>query len=96
MLGHRGLTATPNKNLVSNVGFGQFATHTKDSKSKIANLPASNLGVINHPETVARDAAADLHTLKVVFQGSFVNRVVVRLSSIPLVGRLVLKIKDKF
>ncbi|MGV2387331.1 MAG UNVERIFIED_CONTAM: hypothetical protein LVR29_00245 [Microcystis novacekii LVE1205-3] len=38
-----GLTILPNVNLVSNIGFGEGATHTSSSKSKVANLPVEEM-----------------------------------------------------
>ena len=56
---HGGLTATPNVNLVSNIGFGEDATHTTSKKSRHAELPVQSLGVITHPLEVAHDRVAD-------------------------------------
>jgi len=56
---HGGLTATPNVNLVSNIGFGEDATHTTSRKSEHAELPTSPIGLIVHPVSVAQDKAAD-------------------------------------
>ena len=56
---HGGLTATPNVNLVSNIGFGEDATHTTSRKSEHAELPTSPIGLIVHPDCVAQDKAAD-------------------------------------
>ena len=53
-----GLTATPNVNLVSNIGFGNDATHTFN-ESKFSNLPTKNLGELNHPKNILRDKDAD-------------------------------------
>jgi hypothetical protein len=53
----------PNTNLISNIGFGEEATHTKDPKSWLANHPANGLKFpIIHPPSVAWDAAADDYT----------------------------------
>ncbi|WP_159309687.1 glycosyltransferase family 2 protein, partial [Spiribacter roseus] len=56
---HGGLTATPNVNLVSNIGFGEGATHTKHAKSKFADMPVGRLGELEHPSEVMRDIDAD-------------------------------------
>ena len=54
---HRGLTVTPNYNLVSNVGFGEGATHTKGaSRAPLAHgMPFP----LRHPWRVRRNAEAD-------------------------------------
>lgn len=66
---HRGLTATPNVNLISNIGFGVDATHTFASDDKNANRPTSGLGVITHPPEVRQDTEADRYVFDHVFGG---------------------------
>ena len=51
-----GLTATPNSNLVANIGFGPEATHTHSSRD---SNPVEPLGPLTHPDEVRRDRAAD-------------------------------------
>lgn len=53
-----GLTAVPNKNLVTNVGTGPDATHTSDNTG-ILGIPAGELTECVHPRAVLRDQAAD-------------------------------------
>lgn len=54
-----GLTALPNRNLVSNVGFGVDGTNCNDLREPI---PTAALGEeIRHPRFVLRDALADHH-----------------------------------
>jgi hypothetical protein len=65
-----GLTVLPRCNLVSNLGFGQDATHTLDSTSRLSRLPTGELGPLRHPPEVDRDAAADAYTWRHVFQDS--------------------------
>lgn len=57
-----GLTATPNVNLVSNIGFGLDATHTTSRKSPDANIPTKSIGKITHPKNILQDVNADLFT----------------------------------
>jgi hypothetical protein len=59
---HGGLTATPNVNLVSNIGFGPDSTHTANSNDTNANRKTIPLGGIIHPSDVKRDKPADLFT----------------------------------
>jgi hypothetical protein len=54
-----GLTATPNVNLVSNIGFGANSTHTKDANQKAANMPSKEIGILKHPKMVMRNVEAD-------------------------------------
>jgi hypothetical protein len=56
---HGGLTATPNVNLVSNIGFGPDSTHTASADSPLAGMATSAIGEIRHPKTIEQDAAAD-------------------------------------
>jgi hypothetical protein len=67
---HGGLTATPNVNLVSNIGFGEDATHTKLAESMHASMATVALGQLSHPASVRADAAADRY----VFDHSFGGR----------------------
>lgn len=64
-----GLTATPNVNLVTNIGFGADATHTTSGDSKIANLPIGNLGTLAHPDEVVQDFDADRYAFDHAFGG---------------------------
>jgi hypothetical protein len=64
-----GLTATPNVNLVSNIGFGEDATHTTAANSALAALPAHPLGEIRHPSQIQRDTAADRYAFDHAFGG---------------------------
>ena len=54
-----GLTATPNVNLVSNIGFGADSTHTASASSPLAKMPTAAIGAIEYPDVVAQDAEAD-------------------------------------
>lgn len=61
----RGLTILPNVNLVSNIGFGPDATHTKDKNSHVSNLPAFSVKFpLKHPRHVIRCTSADQLTDK--------------------------------
>ncbi|MCR9200690.1 MAG: hypothetical protein NXI04_18800 [Planctomycetaceae bacterium] len=57
---HEGLVATPNVNLVSNIGFDERATHTSTGDS----VPSRSLHVHTHPKTVGRNHEADLYVAK--------------------------------
>lgn len=63
-----GLTALPNKNLVSNIGFGVDATHTKNS-SVYSQMPTYDIGKITHPTLIVRDEQADRYTFDTLFGG---------------------------
>jgi hypothetical protein len=63
-----GLTVLPNVNLVSNIGCRSDGTHIKGD-SKLANLPAQDIGEICHPSLFVRDREADEYTFNHVFDG---------------------------
>lgn len=81
---HRGLTVTPNVNLVTNIGFGANATHTCDPNAPQANLPVAELSRLVHPKVVVQDKAADWYVFENHFGGRLLRwpwswmRVVVR------------------
>jgi hypothetical protein len=55
-----GLTITPNKNLVHNIGFGEQATHTTSLKDKRAGILAEEMIFpLKHPSYMIRDIEAD-------------------------------------
>ncbi|MFT7633741.1 MAG: hypothetical protein ACI87E_004799, partial [Mariniblastus sp.] len=64
---NNGLTCLPDVNLVSNIGFGDEATHTTH-QSPLSNLPAGHLENIKHPPFVFRHKAADMYTFDNVFR----------------------------
>jgi len=56
---HGGLTATPNVNLVSNIGFGDDSTHTASIDSPLAAMKTGAIGDIFHPVEIIQDLNAD-------------------------------------
>jgi hypothetical protein len=55
-----GLTVLPSVNLISNIGYGADATHTKIVNSELANLPITAMSFpLQHPEFVIRNANSD-------------------------------------
>ena len=74
-----GLTAIPNANLVSNIGFTIEATHTKSEKSISSKIPIGKLGNIMHPKNINLDIEADKYTFNNHFGGknfSFLKRLI--------------------
>lgn len=53
-----GVTIVPNVNLISNIGFGEEATHTTGS-SPLAKMAIKDIGLIVHPTDVQADKKAD-------------------------------------
>jgi len=65
---HGGLSITPNTNLVSNIGFGEFAVHTTDKNSIFSNIPISPMRFpLNHPPFMIRDDLADRFSQKTFY-----------------------------
>jgi hypothetical protein len=64
-----GLTATPNANLVSNIGFGADSTHTASAESPLAARPTQTLGQLRHPTTVLQDIEADRYIFDYILGG---------------------------
>jgi hypothetical protein len=56
---HDGLCVCPQRNMVSNIGFGEEATHTRGSNSKLSELARFEIGTITHPREVIPDQSAD-------------------------------------
>lgn len=66
---NNGLSIVPNVNLVSNIGFGEDATHTSsDSGRGVSALPVQSLDDIQHPTFMIRDVLADRYTFKKLFE----------------------------
>ena len=66
-----GLAILPNVNLVSNIGTGDDATHTKEPL-RFSNLPAKKMIFpLIHPKIIIRHRLADFFTNRDMFKGSF-------------------------
>ncbi|WP_295388953.1 glycosyltransferase family 2 protein [uncultured Thiodictyon sp.] len=65
---HGGLTATPNVNLVTNIGIGPDATHTCAAEER-EGIPVSSLGALTHPTRVKQDRRADQYVFEHTFGG---------------------------
>ena len=82
------LTVLPNVNLVSNIGFGMKAVHTK-VKDKFADMEIEPMRFpILHPDYVLRDSKADFFVENKMFSGikslmlRVINRVINKLKEI--------------
>ena len=65
-----GLTATPNYNLVKNIGFGPDATHTvREVETPEIDTSVENSSLICHPTNVERDIEADKYAYYLHFGG---------------------------
>lgn len=60
----RGLGINPRVNLVSNIGFGNNATHTMGSSNPVADLPSTSVTLpLQHPPNRLRNEQADSDTI---------------------------------
>ena len=57
----------PNVNLVKNIGFDEFATHTKWETPGVSNLHAHDISVIKHPKRIKINRKADLYTINFIY-----------------------------
>jgi hypothetical protein len=71
-LANSGLTALPNRNLVSNVGFGEDAAHTTGVADP--TVADQGLGQLTYPHFVLRDAVADAYSFDHHFGGALMRR----------------------
>ena len=60
---NRGLGIIPQVNLISNIGFGENATHTQ-YQTKWANMPTQILNVTEHPKKIECNIIADSYTFQ--------------------------------
>ncbi len=68
---NQGLSIIPARNLVSNIGFGPKASHTRDVRSFMANRPVETMEFpLLHPKEILRDAARDQRLEEMLFGGS--------------------------
>jgi hypothetical protein len=65
---NKGLSIMPNVNLVSNIGHGVDATHTKDFVEGILEHPIQALPEIKHPTKIALQRTADNHSFYTNFE----------------------------
>lgn len=61
---NNGICVTPNINFISNIGFGEDATHTVGNNSRIANLQQEELHELIHPEELNVNYRADEFTFR--------------------------------
>lgn len=72
-----GLSILPNWNLISNIGFGAAATHTKDVDSRFAQLPITPMKFpLCHPPFVIRDSQADSEAQRKVFSQNILKTII--------------------
>jgi len=64
---NNGLAILPKRNLITNIGFDETATHTIDKTSWLANLEAYEIDIPKLKEPIKQNKKADLFTSRKVF-----------------------------
>ncbi len=88
---HDGVAITPARNLVSNIGFGQDATHTNYKYTRLSKMKRTKMKSLNHPSLFNINKAADEFSLQVNVnegKGNFFERLFAKL-------KLTLGLKNK-
>jgi hypothetical protein len=68
LLNRGGIAINPNRNLVTNVGFGAGATHTQGDMPGVSQLPLEDLMFpLKHPKRISPDVAADRHMVSLFY-----------------------------
>lgn len=63
------LSCMPNVNLISNIGFGEGATHTLSPESKLSKIPLDKISFpLNHPQKITATETADIWTNHNIFE----------------------------
>lgn len=96
MIINNGLSIVPNINLVSNIGFGNQSTHTKDSSHAHANIPTQNIEEpLTHPNFFIPHKKADLFQLILTIDDIKANEVnkVKKVTKVSIIQKEVNKIK---
>lgn len=68
----KGICITPCANLVSNIGFGVDATHTKN-EGMLSNLPVGEIVEIKHPLKIALDRKSDKYVYENIYNPNDVS-----------------------
>jgi hypothetical protein len=64
---NKGYSIIPNVNLISNIGFGNQATHAEKRTDPVSNIPVASLGEITHPPEIQVNDEADQFTIREAF-----------------------------
>ncbi|TGM60652.1 hypothetical protein [Leptospira vanthielii] len=71
----RRISIMPKVNLISNQGFGEFATHTVESNSILSSMEVSELNFpLKHPKRVLTHKFTDFFSRRLMFRLPFVER----------------------
>lgn len=68
VLSNNGLSAYPEANMISNIGFGAEGTHTRMENHPFSRIPIEAMGPLSHPESVFPNREADIFTARKVYR----------------------------
>lgn len=76
---NKGLCITPVKNLATNIGFRDDATHTVNKNSKLADIPAEEINNIVHPDKKIISQSFDKITFQEIHYLSLLDKIKIKL-----------------
>ncbi|CAL65531.1 hypothetical protein [Christiangramia forsetii] len=88
---NKGMVALPNVNLVSNIGFGEEATHTIDY-TPLSKVPTKNVGLIRHPKNIEVNKKADKYLTEKVYGIIEQNNILIRRFIPDIIKKLIAKL----
>lgn len=78
---NNGLSINPNRNMVTNIGFGIEATHTKSENKRVSNLKNFDIEFpIDKVNNVSPSLEADVYSMKKIFYKNIMIRVINKIS----------------
>lgn len=84
-----GIVIIPNENLISNIGFGEQAAHTKDKTNKRANIPVKPLKFpIRHPKKIHVNNKADQY----IYENYLLGRSVKKIRLLKRIKKILIRI----
>lgn len=76
MIINNGLCIIPRKNLVDNIGWGKYASHTKSEKNKIYDVPTEELKpILRHPVCVTANVDFDRTYGELLFKNKLKSKI---------------------
>ncbi|MDY7050738.1 MAG: hypothetical protein RPG89_19575 [Microcystis panniformis WG22] len=92
-----GLAVIPRSNLVSNIGFTEEATHTKDAVSLLSKIPTEEMSFpLQHPPMLICNKNADNLSLSTVFKRKLSISIVIRKMQALLNSKYLHHVSNKF
>lgn len=82
LLNNEAYCITPNENLVSNIGFGDGATHAKDKKSIFSNIDAKSITYIIHPKNIKCNYDSDFRFTNYLRNSEMKNEIIVKVKNL--------------